>query len=57
MGGRILVFGRPGHILADIDLASYPAGRFSSLRADIQQMLQSNAANPEIANLTGRPRQ
>ena len=26
LGGRILVFGRPGHILADIDLATYPAG-------------------------------
>ena len=57
LGGRILVFGRPGHVLADIDLASYPAGRFPSLRGDIQQMLQSNAPNPEIANLTGRPRQ
>ncbi len=57
LGGRILVFGRPGHVLADIDLATYPAGRFPSLRVDIQQMLQSNAPNPEIANLTGRPRQ
>ena len=55
--GRILVFGRPGHILADIDLATYPAGRLPSLRGDIQQMLQSNAPNPEIANLTGRARQ
>ena len=26
LGGRILVFGRPGHVLADIDLATYPAG-------------------------------
>ena len=57
LGGRILVFGRPGHVLADIDLASYPAGRLASLRGDNQQMLQSNAPNPEIANQTGRPRQ
>jgi NitT/TauT family transport system ATP-binding protein len=57
LGGRILVFGKPGHILADIDLATYPAGRLPKLRTDIQQMLQSNAPNPEITNLTGRVRQ
>jgi NitT/TauT family transport system ATP-binding protein len=54
LGGRILVFGKPGHILADIDLATYPPGRFAGLRLDIQQMLQSNAANPQINSLTGK---
>ena len=54
LGGRILVFGKPGHILSDIDIATYPGARLPSLRVDIQQMLQSNAPNPEITNLTGR---
>jgi NitT/TauT family transport system ATP-binding protein len=57
LGGRILVFGKPGRILADIDLATYPAGRLFKLRADIQHMLQSNAEHPEIANLTAKERQ
>ena len=52
MGGRILVFGRPGHLLADIDIATYPADRLGRLRLDIQQMLQTNAPDPEIASLT-----
>jgi NitT/TauT family transport system ATP-binding protein len=43
MGGRIMVFGRPGHLLADIDVATYPAQKLSALRADIQHMLQTNA--------------
>jgi NitT/TauT family transport system ATP-binding protein len=42
MGGRILVFGRPGRLLADIDLRTWPAGQVTSLRADIQRMLQHN---------------
>ena len=54
LGGRILVFGKPGRVLADIDLATYPASRIANLRTDIQRMLQSNAANPEIANLTAK---
>ena len=56
LGGRILVLGKPGRILADIDIASYPATRLPSLRVDIQQMLQSNASNPEISNLTAGAR-
>jgi ABC-type nitrate/sulfonate/bicarbonate transport system ATPase subunit len=46
MGGRILVFGRPGRVLADIDLRTRPRGAVGSLRADIQRMLQDNAADP-----------
>jgi NitT/TauT family transport system ATP-binding protein len=49
MGGRILVFGRPGHMLADIHLAGYPDAKLASLRYDIQQMLQSNTPNVEIS--------
>ena len=46
MGGRILVFGRPGHVLADIHLAGWSTNKLASLRSDIQQMLQSNTPNP-----------
>jgi NitT/TauT family transport system ATP-binding protein len=49
MGGRILVFGRPGHVLADIHLAGWSTNKLASLRSDIQQMLQSNTPNPEIS--------
>jgi NitT/TauT family transport system ATP-binding protein len=48
MGGRILVFGRPGRLLADINLRTWPAASVTSLRADIQRMLQSNAADPRF---------
>ena len=40
-----LVFGRPGRLLADIDLRTWPAGQMASLRADIQQILQNNEAD------------
>jgi NitT/TauT family transport system ATP-binding protein len=44
MGGRILVFGRPGALLADIDLRTWPrASSVAGLRGEIQRMLQSNA--------------
>jgi NitT/TauT family transport system ATP-binding protein len=52
LGGRILVFGKPGSVLADIDLATYPANRIANLRLDIQRLLHSNAPDPEIAKLT-----
>ena len=45
MGGRILVFGRPGRLLADIDLRTWPAGQVGSLRGDIQHLLQTNEAD------------
>jgi NitT/TauT family transport system ATP-binding protein len=48
MGGRILVFGRPGKLLADIDLRTWPAMKVPSLRADIQRMLQSNEPDPQF---------
>ncbi len=43
LGGRILVFGRPGHILADINLANCLPARLATLRAEIQHMLQTNS--------------
>ncbi len=46
LGGRILVFGRPGHVLADIRLTDVPPREIRGLRAHIQQMLQSNRAIP-----------
>ena len=54
MGNRILVFGRPGHILADIHLNAWPAERLAGLRGDIQRMLQTNSADPEITKLMER---
>jgi NitT/TauT family transport system ATP-binding protein len=50
MGGRILVFGRPGRLLADIDLRAWPAASVAGLRADIQRMLQDNAADPRFGH-------
>jgi NitT/TauT family transport system ATP-binding protein len=57
LGGRILVFGKPGRILADIELANYPADRLAQLRSAIQQMFQSNAPHPESTNPTEKERQ
>jgi NitT/TauT family transport system ATP-binding protein len=51
MGGRILVFGRPGRVLADIDVRAWPAGAVGGLRADIQRMLQDNTGDPRFAPL------
>jgi NitT/TauT family transport system ATP-binding protein len=45
MGGRILVFGRPGRLLADINVRAWPTASVAGLRADIQRMLQNNAAD------------
>jgi NitT/TauT family transport system ATP-binding protein len=56
LGGRILVFGKPGRILADINLATYPAAMLPRLRSDIQQMLQTNAPISEITQLTEKER-
>ena len=54
LGGRIIVFGRPGKLLADIDLKTWPVGAVASLRAEIQRMLQSNAPEPRFAVRTER---
>jgi NitT/TauT family transport system ATP-binding protein len=54
LGGRILVFGKPGRILADIDIANYPADRVAHLRSAIQRMFQTNVPDPESTNPTGK---
>jgi NitT/TauT family transport system ATP-binding protein len=54
MGGRVLVFGRPGHILAAIDVSAWPSAKLAGLRADIQQILQTNQPNPALSNLEER---
>jgi len=56
MGGRILVFGRPGRLLADIDLRTWSAGAVGGLRTDIQRMLQQNTSDPRFA-LTARAKE
>jgi NitT/TauT family transport system ATP-binding protein len=56
LGGRILVFGKPGHILADINLATYPTNMVARLRTDIQHLLQTNARISEIIHLTAKER-
>jgi hypothetical protein len=48
LGGRILVFGRPGHLLADIRLADVPNRDFPGLRGNIQGMLQLNEAPTKV---------
>jgi NitT/TauT family transport system ATP-binding protein len=48
MGGRVLVFGRPGRLLADIDVRGWPATAVAALRADIQRMLQDNTGDPRF---------
>ena len=48
MGGRILVFGRPGRLLADIDLRTWPADKVGRVRADIQRMIQENQPDPQF---------
>jgi NitT/TauT family transport system ATP-binding protein len=52
MGGRILVFGKPARLLADIDLTAWPAAKVPRLRAIIQRMLQSNRPDPECTLIT-----
>jgi NitT/TauT family transport system ATP-binding protein len=54
LGGRILVFGKPGRILADIDIANYPADRVAHLRSAIQRMFQTNVPDSESTNPTGK---
>jgi NitT/TauT family transport system ATP-binding protein len=48
MGGRILVFGRPGHLLADIRLADLPNREIPGLRGTIQEILQLNRVPTQV---------
>ena len=48
MGSRILVFGKPARLLADIRLDEWPAGELPRLRSAIQRLIQDNEADPGI---------
>ena len=45
---RLLVFGRPATLLADLPLSSWPREALSGLRARIQDMIQKNAPDPTL---------
>jgi NitT/TauT family transport system ATP-binding protein len=48
-GDRLLVFGRPATVLADLRLAAWRGEDLAALRARIQAVLQSNEPDPELA--------
>ena len=48
VGERILVFGKPARLLADIRLHAWAPGQHALLRDAIQQTLQSNACDPRL---------
>jgi NitT/TauT family transport system ATP-binding protein len=52
-GERLLVFGRPGTLLADLRLAAWPPEALPGVRARIQAMIQSNEPDPKL----GHPRE
>lgn len=47
-GDRLLVFGRPATLLADLRLKSWPRDALPGLRARIQAMIQKNEPDPEL---------
>jgi NitT/TauT family transport system ATP-binding protein len=49
-GHRLLVFGRPGTLLADLRLAAWRQDELPRLRASIQAMIQRNAPDPELGH-------
>jgi NitT/TauT family transport system ATP-binding protein len=51
---RLLVFGRPATVLADLRLAQWSASDLARLRADIQTTIERNEPAPEMG--TGGPR-
>jgi NitT/TauT family transport system ATP-binding protein len=52
VGDRILVFGRSAHVLADIDVKSWPPARHAELREAIQLTLSTNNPDPRIRQQT-----
>jgi NitT/TauT family transport system ATP-binding protein len=55
-GDRLLVFGRPATLLADLRLTGRPASELPGLRARIQAMIQTNEPDPGLATPTESPR-
>jgi NitT/TauT family transport system ATP-binding protein len=49
-GHRLLVFGRPGTLLADLRLKDWPPGELPGLRARIQTMIQNNQPDPGLGH-------
>lgn len=48
MGDRILVFGKPARLLADVRVRAWGAEGLGALRARIQAMLQANEPDPDL---------
>jgi NitT/TauT family transport system ATP-binding protein len=48
LGDRILVFGKPARLLADIHLERWPPGELPRLRTVIQRMIHANEPAPEL---------
>ncbi len=48
MGSRILVFGKPARLLADIRLKEWPAGELPRLRSVIQRLIHANEADRAV---------
>jgi NitT/TauT family transport system ATP-binding protein len=48
MGDRIVVFGRPAKLLADIRLRDTPAGDLPGLRSTIQRVIEANEVEPSL---------
>ena len=49
VGDRIVVFGKSAKLLADIQVAQWPASEYASLREAIQATLQSNSPDARLA--------
>ena len=48
VGDRILVFGKPAVLLADVRVSDWPSGERAKLREAIQTTLHSNRADPRL---------
>jgi NitT/TauT family transport system ATP-binding protein len=48
VGDRILVFGRPSRLLADVRVGEWPEARYATLREAIQTTLQRNETDPRL---------
>jgi NitT/TauT family transport system ATP-binding protein len=49
VGDRVVVFGKAARLLADIHVARWPKAKHAELRELIQSTLQSNSADPRLA--------
>ena len=49
-GHRLLVFGRPGTLLADVRLKDWPSEELPGLRARVQTMIQNNQPDPGLGH-------